>query len=86
MGLYRYLSFFYLSGALACYLSLMAYLFKSITFENAHPQSQRVTNNQQPTTNNQQPTTNNQPNAPTAKPLGTPTTNNRETRQIERFT
>ena len=60
MGLYRYLSFAYLSGALACYLSLMAYLFKSVTFENAHPQSQRVTNNQQPTTNNQQPTTNNQ--------------------------
>ena len=47
MGLYRYLSFFYLSGALACYLSLMTYLFKSIAFENAHPQSQRATNNQQ---------------------------------------
>ena len=72
MGLYRYLSFAYLSGALACYLSLMANLFKSIAFENAHPQSQRATNNQ--------------PNAPTAKPLGTPTTDNRETRQIERFT
>ena len=53
MGLYRY-------------LSLMTYLFKSVTFENAHPQSQRLTNNQQPTTNNQQPTTNNQQ----------PTTNN----------
>ena len=61
MGLYRYLSFAYLSGALACYLSLMTYLFKSVTFENAHPQSQRATNNQQPTTNNQQPTTNNTP-------------------------
>ena len=60
MGLYRYLSFAYLSGALACYLSLMTDLFKSVTFENAHPQSQRATNNQQPTTNNQQPTTNNQ--------------------------